>query len=113
MTRSTVARSGSLGALGAWTRAAKRALAADLPHQLRRRGDVVLVPSKSQDGVTYHVRVAGGRVGPCDCPAGLQGRPCAHRAGVVLRLWERETGLRVTGLRALDAGQLARYLGAA
>ena len=88
----------------AWQRAAQRALAADLPHQLRQRGASVLVPSKSADGVTYHVQLVAGRVGQCDCPAALNGREaCAHRAAVALRLLERQSGVRVTGVKSADA----------
>ena len=101
------------GTAAAWTRAARRALAADLPHQLRQRGGVVLVPSCTQDGVHYHVQVEGGRVGQCDCVAGLAGRPCKHAAAAVLRLYERETGTRVVAVKRLDPALVARYLRAA
>ena len=97
-TRSTVAQ--------AWQRAAQRALAADLPHQLRRRGGSVQVPSKSADGVTYHVQLVEGRAGQCDCPAALNGRAaCAHRAAVAVRLLEREVGCKVTAVKAPAAVQ--------
>ena len=102
-----------LGTAAAWTRAAQRALAADLPHQLRQRGGAVLVPSCTTDGTRYHVQLDGGRVGQCDCAAGLAGRPCKHRAAVALRLWERETGARVVALKRIDPRVVARYLRAA
>ena len=82
-----------------WQRAAQRALAADLTHQLRQRGASILVPSKSRDGAVYHVQVIGQQVGTCDCPAGLNGRPCTHRAAVAIRLFERQTGARVAALK--------------
>ncbi len=107
MTLSTDERTAGLTA---WTRAAQRALAADLPHQLRRRGGAVLVPSCTQDGQRYHVQVEGGRVGQCDCPAGLAGKPCKHVAAVALRLHERETGARVVALKAIDPQMVARYV---
>lgn len=96
-----------------WERAAQRALAADLPRQLRRRGGAILVPSKSRDGVTYHVRLDGGRAGQCDCEAGLYGRPCVHRAAVAIRLWERQTGARLAGIKQLNPRVLERYIRAA
>ena len=96
-----------------WERAAQRALASDLPRQLRRRGDAVLVPSKTHGGVTYHVRLTGNRAGQCDCEAGLYGRPCVHVAAVAIRLWERETGARLAAVKALDPAVLARYIRAA
>jgi uncharacterized Zn finger protein len=83
----------------AWQRAAQRALAADLPHQLRQRGGSVLVPSLSSEGV-HRVQLVEGRAGQCDCVAGVHGRPCKHRAAVALRLAEREAGIRVTGVKS-------------
>jgi hypothetical protein len=96
--------------LAAWTRAAQRALASDLPHTLVRRGDTVLVPSKSVDGKRYHVRLVDTRAGGCDCAAGLLGRPCTHRAATAIRLFEREHHLRVHWTRDVDPGLVARYL---
>jgi hypothetical protein len=98
--------------LGAWQRAAQRALAADLPHQLRQRGGTILVPSKTERGRVYHVQLVGGQVGACDCEAGLHGRPCAHKAAVALRAYERQTGARVTAVR-VTPGMVARYIRAA
>ena len=96
--RSTVAQ--------AWQRAAQRALAADLPHQLRQRGGSVLVPSKSTDGAIYHVQLVEGRAGQCDCAAALNGRAaCAHRAAVAIRLLERQVGCRVTAVKVPAAVQ--------
>ncbi len=90
----------------AWARAAQRALAADLPHQLRQRGASILVPSKSADGVTYHVALVNGQAGACDCQAALNGRAaCAHRAAVALRLAEREAGIRITAIKSADVVQ--------
>jgi hypothetical protein len=94
-----------------WHRAAQRALAADLPARLRRRGGAVLVPSRSTDGRAYHVRLSGERVGACDCEAALMGQPCSHRAAVALRLYERETGTRVVAVKPAAVTMLARYLG--
>lgn len=96
-----------------WERAAQRALAADLPHQLRRRGQAVLVPSRSQAGTVYHVvlREHGRRVGFCDCAAALAGKPCTHRAAVALRLFERDhPGVRVVTLKSAGALALEAYL---
>ena len=101
------------GGLVAWARAAQRALAADLPRQLRRRGDAVVVPSCTQDGARYQVRLEGDRVGPFDCAAGLAGRPCKHRMAVAIRLYERATGARVVALKRVDPLLVARYLRAA
>src|SRR4030095_11463112 len=94
-----------------WQRAAQRALAADLPARLHQRGGTILVLSRSTGGHVYHVRVTSGRVGACDCDAALMGQPCAHRAAVALRLYERETGTRVVGVKPAGATVLARYLG--
>jgi hypothetical protein len=94
----------------AWTKAARRAIAGDLVRTLVRRGATVLVPSCSTDGRRYRVRLHGDRVGGCDCAAGLLGRPCRHRAAVVLRLYERETGVRVQWVKAVDPAVLGRYL---
>jgi uncharacterized Zn finger protein len=100
-----------LATMQRWQRAAQRALAADLPHRLRRRGRTVLVPSRSEAGVTYHVALsARNRVGPCDCPAALSGQPCAHRAAVAVRLYERATGVRVLALKPGSGLALERYL---
>ena len=96
--RSTVAQ--------AWQRAAQRALAADLPHQLRQGGGSVLVPSKSTDGAVYHVALVNGQAGSCDCAAALNGRAaCAHRAAVALRLAEREAGIRITAVKSAEVVQ--------
>jgi len=96
-----------------WQRAAQRALAADLPHQLRQRGAAVIVPSKSTDSSVYHVQLTGSLVGQCDCPAGLAGKPCAHRAAVAIRLYERQTGVRVAAVNRAGASIIDRYLRAA
>ena len=88
----------------AWQRAAQRALAADLPHQLRQRGGSVLVPSVSSEGA-HRVQLVDGRAGQCDCEAGLYGRPCKHRAAVALRLMERQLGVRVTAVKSAAAVQ--------
>ena len=88
-----------------WQRAAQRALAADLPHQLRQRGGSVLVPSLSTEGAAHRVQLVAGLVGACDCEAGLHGRPCKHRAAVALRLLERELGCRVTAVKSPAAVQ--------
>ena len=72
---------------------------------------MVLVPSCAEDGRAYHVRLDGGRVGKCECPAkALAGRVCKHRAAVALRLWEQKTGLRVVGVKAVDQAILGRFL---
>src|SRR4030095_12354067 len=94
-----------------WQRAAQRALAADLPARLHQRGGTVLVPSRSEEGRASHVRLLGDRVGACDCDAALMGQPCAHRAAVALRLYERETNTRVVAVKPAGATVLARYLG--
>ena len=97
-----------------WQRAVTRALAADLHHHLTRRGDSVVVPSKTDDGVTYCVQLAGGQVGWCTCPAGLAGKPCAHRAAVALRLAEKALGgMRIVAVKPAAIGQLERYVRAA
>ena len=96
-TRSTLAQG--------WQRAAQRALAADLPHQLRQRGGSVLVPSLSTAGAAHRVQLVAGLVGGCDCEAGLHGRPCKHRAAVALRLLERELGCRVTAVKSAEVMQ--------
>src|SRR5687767_9625179 len=93
-----------------WRRAAKRALAADLPGDLVRRGDSVLVPSTTADGKRYRVRLDGNRVGGCDCEAGLLNKPCKHRAAVAIRLFEKETGARVVAVKAGAALAMERYL---
>ncbi len=96
----------------AWTRAAARALASDLPHLLRQRGGAILVPSKTADGITYHVALVGGKAGACDCQAALSGRDaCAHRAAVALRLAERQAGIRITAVKS--AAVLTPFLRAA
>jgi hypothetical protein len=97
-------------AAAAWTRAAQRALAADLPHHLRQRGSAILVPSKSAAGVVYHVTLLGGRVGPCDCAAAVHDRPCAHRAAVALRLYERQLGVRVAAVKTVQPEVMRRYV---
>lgn len=92
-----------------WTRAARRAMASDLPHRLTRRGNVVTVPSqRGRD--TYRVSLTGGLVGQCSCVAAQHGKACAHVAATAIRLYEREAGVRVVAIKAIDAGQLARYL---
>ncbi len=96
-TRSTVAQ--------AWQRAAQRALAADLPHQLRQRGASVLVPSLSTEGAAHRVQLVAGQVGGCDCEAGLHGRPCKHRAAVAIRPFARQAGVRVTQVKSPAAVQ--------
>jgi len=96
-----------------WERATQRALAAGLPARLRRttQGDSILVPSRTEAGRVYHVQLSGGRVGYCDCPAGLNHRPCAHRAAVALRIAEREAGnVRLVALRPAAVVGLQRYL---
>jgi hypothetical protein len=93
-----------------WTKAAQRALAADLPHRLRRRAAAVLVPSCAGGGRVYRVLLDGGRVGRCDCPAGAAGNPCKHVAAVALRLWERETAVRLVEVKAVEVAVLDRYL---
>jgi uncharacterized Zn finger protein len=98
--------------LGAWQRAAQRALAADLPHQLRQRGGTILVPSKTEQGRVYHVQLVGSQDGACDCDAGLHGRPCAHKAAVALRLAEKRLGARITRVR-VTPGMVAAYVRAA
>lgn len=96
-----------------WQRAAQKAIAADLPHQLRQRGGSILVPSKTTSGRVYHVSLEGGLVGQCDCEAGLNGKPCAHRAAVVLRVWEKATGTKVVGIKPAAVAGFERYLRAA
>ena len=91
-----------------WQWAAQRALAADLPHQLRQRGASVLVPSLSTEGAAHRVQLVAGQVGGCDCEAGLHGRPCKHRAVVAVRLLERELGCRVTAVKSPAA--VTRFL---
>lgn len=94
-----------------WQRAANRALAADLPSQLRQRGSSILVPSKSEDGKTYHVQFTGGLVGQCDCTAALNGNSiCAHRAAVAVRLYERQSGARVLSVKVAGMRQMEEYL---
>src|SRR4029453_13818690 len=94
-----------------WQRAAQRALAADLPARLHQRGGTVLVPSRSEDGRAYHVRLLGDRVGACDCDAALMGQPGAHRGAGALRLYERGPAPPVGALKPAGATVLARYLG--
>jgi hypothetical protein len=89
-----------------WQSAVDRALASDLPHRLVRRGAIVIVPSKSKDGAVYHVQLVGGKVGVCDCPAGLHRRPCAHKAAVIIRLLERSIGARIA---AMETEGIARF----
>ena len=101
----------NMAELERWQRAAARALAADLPSQLRQRGNAILVPSKSTEGAVYHVALSGAVVGQCDCPAGLLNRPCAHRASVAIRLYEKQTGTRVVGMRPAAVQTMGgRYL---
>src|SRR5262245_18809708 len=93
-----------------WRRAAQRAVASDLPGRLVRRGNAVLVPSRSQDGRHYHVRLAGGRVAGCDCEASYYGQVCTHRAAVAIRLYERETHTRVLRVKPGATGLIEHYL---
>jgi uncharacterized Zn finger protein len=93
-----------------WTRAAQRALAADLTGDLIRRGNSVLVPSTTSDGKRYRVQLDGNRVGQCDCEAGLLGKPCKHRAAVAIRLYEKATGARVVAIKAGAALAMEKYL---
>ena len=78
-----------MGTLNRWQRAAQRALAADLTGDLVQRGSSILVASQTTDGKRYAVRLVGNRVGQCNCEAGLLGKPCAHRAAVAIRLYEK------------------------
>ena len=67
-------------------RALSKALALALAAQVTRiRCGLYLVPSTSEEGVTWTViqRVDGGL--QCTCGAGIHGRPCAHAAAVTVR----------------------------
>jgi len=69
-----------------------RALAA----QVRRvKYGLYTVPSQSEPGTYWTVvqRADGGL--QCVCPSGLVGRPCAHRAAVVVRRQREEVNARV------------------
>jgi hypothetical protein len=99
-----------MNTLNRWQRAAQRALAADLTGDLVQRGQSVLVASQSEAGKRYAVRLVGNRAGQCNCEAGLLGKPCAHRAAVAIRLYERETGARVVAIKAGAALAMERYL---
>ncbi len=93
-----------------WQWAATRALAGDLTSDLIRRRDSVLVPSTTTDGKRYRVQLTGNRVGACDCPAGVLGNPCKHRMAVVIRMWEREHGVRVVAVKPAAVPAMLRYL---
>lgn len=51
---------------------------------------MALVDSRSIDYGNHEVRVAGRVALSCTCPAGRAKKPCFHRAGVALWLWEQE-----------------------
>ena len=77
-------------------RAINRAIALGVAGEIERvRLGWYRVPSTTQPGTVYTVRVVDGRY-TCDCPAGRSGRPCVHAAGVFIRKIEAGGG-RVTG----------------
>ena len=79
-------------------RAISRAVALGVAGEVQRvRLGWYRVPSTTQPGTVYTVRVVDGRY-TCDCPAGRSGRPCVHAAGVFIRKVEANAnGARVTG----------------
>ena len=79
-------------------RAISRAVALGVAGEVERvRLGWYRVPSTTQPGTVYTVRVVAGRY-TCDCSRGAQGRPCVHAAGVFIRKTEANAkGARVTG----------------
>lgn len=99
-----------MNTLNRWQRAAQRALAADLTGDLVQRGSSVLVASQTTAGKRYAVRLVGNRAGQCNCEAGLLNKPCAHRAAVALRIYERQYGVKVTAIKPAAVVGMERYL---
>lgn len=92
-----------------WTKAAQRAISADLVMHCRHgRSGTVTVPSETNIHERYVVQLVDGKVGRCSCTAGANDIPCKHRAAVAIRLYERETGVRVTWVR--QSAGIERFL---
>jgi hypothetical protein len=71
----------------------------------RVRYGLYRVPSASDGGREYTVTVDGrGRYG-CDCPAGLAGNPCWHKASVYIAKVEHASGGRVTAPAATSGSE--------
>jgi hypothetical protein len=77
--------------------AIRKAVAQGTASQVRRvRFGLYRVPSATEEGVAYTVRVDEQGNYSCNCPAGTAGRPCYHKAGVYIAKVEHASKGRVT-----------------